>query len=236
MTLELAVFVGLAAACAPSVAPETLAAVARAESGLRPFAIGVNGPGGGPLYPPTREAAVALATDLIERGGRSVDLGLMQVNSANLRPLGLTVADAFEPCRNVAAGARVLREGYAAARRSEADTQRALHVALSRYNTGDPERGFANGYVTRVQGSAEVVVPAIRLRGEAAASARLVAPIPAPALMTPDDDPDAPPEWDVWAQAIHASRPRLLAVPRQVPATLGGVAKAVPTDPPRTAE
>src|SRR5258708_2899471 len=166
MILELAVVAQLAARCAPSVAFETLAAVIRAESGFQPLAIGVNGPGGGSILPTTREAAVALATGLIERQDRSVDLGLMQVNSANLRPLGLTVADAFEPCRNLAAGARILREGYATALRTEADPQRALRVAFSRYNTGHPERGFANGYVVRVQGAAEVVVPAILRRGD----------------------------------------------------------------------
>lgn len=232
MILELAVAAQLAARCAPSVAFETLAAVMRAESSFRPFAIGVNGPGGRPIFPETREAAVAAATDLIERQGRSVDLGLMQVNSANLRPLGLTVADAFEPCRNIAAGARILREGYAAARRGEADPQRALRIAFSRYNTGHPERGFTNGYVVRVQGAAEVVVPAIRLSGEAAAAQPRPAVAPTPEL--PDDDPDAPPEWDVWARHTHASRPRLVAVPREAPAASGGAEEADPAEPPRT--
>lgn len=39
MILDLAAFAALAAACAPSVAPETLAAVARAESGFNAHAI-----------------------------------------------------------------------------------------------------------------------------------------------------------------------------------------------------
>ncbi|MDN3563379.1 transglycosylase SLT domain-containing protein, partial [Paeniroseomonas aquatica] len=175
-----------------------------------------------------------LATDLIERQGRSVDLGLMQVNSGNLRSLGLTVASALDPCINLAAGARILREGYAAALRGEADLQRALRVTFSRYNTGHPERGFANGYVQRVQGAAEVVVPAIRLHGEAAGAPPRPADTPVPELS--DDDPDAPPEWDVWASAAHMSRPRLLAVPRDAPAASGGASGATPTQPPRTAE
>lgn len=61
----------------------------------------------------------------------------------------------------------MLAEGYAAAARSEVDPQRALRVALSRYNTGHPERGFANGDVGRVEASAERVVPAMRLCSEA---------------------------------------------------------------------
>ncbi|PZR09430.1 MAG: conjugal transfer protein [Azospirillum brasilense] len=234
MILELAVAAQLAARCAPSVAFETLAAVMRTESGFRPFALGVNGPGGGAIFPETREAAVALATDLIVRQGRSVDLGLMQVNSGNLRALGLTVAEVLNPCTNLAAGARILREGYAAASRGEADPQRALRVAFSRYNTGHPERGFDNGYVQRVQGAAEVVVPAIRLRGETAVAPPRPAATPVPEL--PDDDPDAPPEWDVWARATHASRPRLVAVPREVPTASGGAAGSTPIEPPRTVE
>lgn len=234
MILELVFVAQLAARCAPSVAFETLAAIVRTESGFQPFALGVNGPGGGAFFPETREAAAALATDLIVRQGRSVDLGLMQVNSSNLRALDLTIAEVLDPCTNLSAGARILRDGFANASRGEADPQQALRVALSRYNTGHPERGFANGYVRRVQGAAEVVVPAIRLRSEAAAASRRSAATPIPEL--PDDDPDAPPEWDVWARATHASRPRLVAVPRETPAALGDAAGATPTEPPRTAE
>ena len=234
MILELAVVAQLAARCAPSIAIETLAAVMRTESGFQPFALGVNGPGGGTILPETREAAVALATDLILRQGRSVDLGLMQVNSGNLRALGLTVAEVLNPCTNLAAGARILREGYVMASRGEADPQQALRVAFSRYNTGHPERGFANGYVRRVQGAAEVVVPAIRLRGETAVAPPRPAATPVPEL--PDDDPDAPPEWDVWARATHASRPRLVAVPREAPTASGGAAGSTPIEPPRTVE
>ena len=238
MILELAVVAQLAARCAHTVAPETMLAIVRTESGFAPLAIGVNpeparGLPAASLRPDTAAEAVTTAAELL-RQGRRVDLGLAQLSHANLPRLGMTLADAFEPCRNLAAGARILREGYAAALRTEADPQRALRVAFSRYNTGHPERGFANGYVVRVQGAAEVVVPAIRLRGEAAAAPQRLATDPAPE--PPDDDPDAPPEWDVWARASHASRPRLVAVPHQTPATSGGAAGATLTDPPRTAE
>jgi type IV secretion system protein VirB1 len=207
MLLELAVVTQLAARCAPQVAVETIASVMQMESGFQLFAIGVNGPGGGPIMPATQEAAVAIASDLIVRQRRSVDLGLMQINSRNLPALGLTIADAFDPCRNIAAGAVLLQEGYTAARRTEDDPQRALSVALSRYNTGNAERGFANGYVTRVRDAAEVVVPAIRLRadiGSAPGEPPRQSLASAPAI----EDPDAPPAWDVWARAAYIGRPR----------------------------
>ncbi len=233
MILELSVVAQLATRCAPSVAFETLAAVMRTESGFKPFALGVNGKGGGPVFPETRDAAVALATALIEQQGRSVDLGLMQVNSRNLGSLRLTVAEALNPCTNISAGARILREGYTAASRHEADPQRALRVAFSRYNTGHPERGFANGYVQRVQGAAQVVVPAIRLREGAAAPPRR---LDASGSESPVEDPDAPPDWDVWARATHAGRPRLAVVPREAAAAPRGVEAATSTEPMRIAE
>lgn len=228
MILELAAAAQLAAACAPGVAFETLAAVMRAESGFDTLAVNVNGSDGGRRHPATREAAAALATALIA-AGRSVDLGLMQVNSGNLHALGLSVADAFEPCANLRAGARLLRAGYVAAVHDVADPQRALRIAFSRYNTGDPARGFANGYVARVQAAAEAVVPAIRLRGEAAGPARAADP---PAA---EDDPDAPPAWDVWARATYVRRPARSAAASPAPAEEGAAEAApalLPSEPP----
>ena len=203
MIIELAAFFGLATSCARSVAPETLAAVVRTESGFNVYAINLNGADRGTQTVDTREEAIALATELIVVRGRSVDLGLMQVNSAHLGRLGLSIADAFNPCRNLEAGSRLLTEAYTTAARGEANPQRALRVALSRYNTGHPERGFANGYVGRVEASAEQVVPALRLRGEASVNPTPPAPPPmsaspaSPALPTP-------PAWDVFGQAQQA--------------------------------
>jgi len=185
--LELAAFLGFASTCAPGVAPETLAAVARAESGFDTLAMVVNGPGGARVRSTTAAEAVARARALVA-AGRSVDLGLMQVNSRNLGWLGLSVEDAFDPCRSVAAGARVL-------------------TAFSGYNTGSPSRGFANGYVARVLAAgaandgapAAPASPAPQPATSCAPSwdvwARCAAP-PAPVARAPDpadDDEGAPP-------------------------------------------
>ena len=94
--VALASFVQLAAQCAPSVHVDTLAAVARAESRFETNAINDNS-ARRQYAPPDRAAASAIAVRLIALG-HSVDLGIMQINSANLHGLGLSVADAFDPC------------------------------------------------------------------------------------------------------------------------------------------
>lgn len=153
MPLSPDLILALAAQCAPGVAPSTLVAVARAESALDPFAIGVNGPKA--RRPSARSAAEAVATArTLLQAGHDLDLGLVQINVRNLPRLGLTLEAAFDPCRNLAAGARVLREGYARGAARHGPGQAALRVALSYYNTGRAERGFANGYVARVTAQA----------------------------------------------------------------------------------
>jgi type IV secretion system protein VirB1 len=155
----------LYATCAPAVAPSTIAAVMQAESGFNPWAIHVNGGARLTRQPADRAEAEAWATYLIERGFNA-DFGWMQVNSANLARLGLTVSTVFDPCLNIAAGAAILTDAYLqAARRFGADQPAALLAALSIYNTGSPARGVANGYVRRVQaaGAHPILVPPIEL-------------------------------------------------------------------------
>ena len=168
MILSLVLFTQLAASCGPTVHVDTLAAVASTESQFNTLAIGDN-TGGRSYAPATLQEAIVTATALLQQG-HSLDLGLMQINSANLRGLGLSVADTFDPCKSIAGGTRVLVEGYRPA--PGEDTQAALLRALSHYNTGSQGRGFANGYVTRVQASAEQIVPAIRLGGTAGVNCR----------------------------------------------------------------
>ncbi|OHB26239.1 MAG: hypothetical protein A2790_19920 [Phenylobacterium sp. RIFCSPHIGHO2_01_FULL_69_31] len=161
MPLDAATVLSLAATCAPGVAPATLLAVARVESGLDPLAIGVNGPARETPRPRDAQEAVRAAQSLI-RAGRNVDLGLSQINSRNLPALGLSLADAFDPCTNLRASARILAAGYRAA--PSPSPQARLRVALSVYNTGHPERGFANGYVAKVVGAAGFADPLLAIR------------------------------------------------------------------------
>jgi type IV secretion system protein VirB1 len=137
----------LLAACAPNVAPATLEAVISVESHGNPLAINVND-GRNPPAATTAEEAATIAQRLVD-ARHSVDLGLMQVNSKNLKRLGYTVRDMFDPCKAVKAGATVLAESYAQAVLVAQPGQPALKVALSLYNTGTTVYGFKNGYVAQ---------------------------------------------------------------------------------------
>lgn len=187
MILSLPQMQDLAAQCAPHVATETLLAVAKVESGFNSLAIGVNGKPVVRVRAANKPDAVSKASALIA-AGRNVDLGVAQINSRNLSWLGLTVETAFDPCRNLAASARVLQDGYARSDARRVGEQPALHMALSYYNTGDPQRGFHNGYVAKVTNAAAQVVSALRADAEP----------------DPEEEPAPPPprpSWDVFGAA-----------------------------------
>lgn len=186
MALSLADTIELSQQCAPAVAVETLLSVVQVESGFDPLAIGVNGKPRITVTAATRAEAAAKASALIA-AGRSVDLGLAQINSRNLGWLGLTVEAAFDPCRNLAAAARILQAGYDVRRVLAVGEQPALRTALSRYNTGDPIRGFDNGYVAKVTSAAARIVPAIQAAPTTSS----------PATMA---EPPSPQFWDVFGQ------------------------------------
>lgn len=202
MILEIATVVSLAQQCAPSVATETLISIVHTESRFNPYAIGVNSKGASAPSPMDKATAVHSARSLIARGF-NIDLGLGQINSANLEWLGLSIEDAFDPCRNLAAAARVLSTNYLSVVRTSRTTEEALATAMSLYNTGSRTRGFGNGYVRRVYASSQTVIPLIR-GSSAGAVAGPPLPPAAPAAAAPAAlrDPDG---WDTTARAQSAS-------------------------------
>jgi type IV secretion system protein VirB1 len=177
-------FDALAKECAAGVSADVLRSVASKESHFEPFALHNN------TRKLTRladngKAAASLAEKWIAAGD-SVDVGLMQINAPNLAPLGLTVAQAFDPCSSLAAGAAVLRAAYSKGA-SAAEQQAALLIMLSRYNTGRPLNGLVNGYV------GEII----------AAGSSDSAPKPVPAVAMQPQETQAP-SWDIWASAAYA--------------------------------
>jgi type IV secretion system protein VirB1 len=170
-------------ACAPNVAPITLQAIVRVESGGNPLALNINGVRVQPPSPRDASEAAQVAKSYITRG-YSVDIGLMQVNSRNLAALGITVEQVLDPCTNIRAAATILTADYAQAARTRGDGQSALRAALSDYNTGDFYRGFANGYVARYYGPGGV--PALTSSVRAVVAAKRAAPSPPPNPYTAD--------------------------------------------------
>lgn len=150
--------------CAPTVHPYTMEQVVRVESAGDPLAVHVNGLADNRQPKPVTTAeAVAAARRWIALGYR-VDLGLTQITDRNLPALHLTVeqvlgSDPDTVCANLAGGARILTADYASATLRFEPGQPALKAALSAYNTGTFDRGFANGYVARYFTVPSVVLP-----------------------------------------------------------------------------
>lgn len=160
----------LVSECAPWVAPQTMAAIVKTESQFKPLAININGKAKLERQPANKEEAVLTAKWLIANN-YNIDMGLGQVNSANLIKTNLSVDDAFDPCKNLTAAATILQGNYQLASKRISGEQAALHAAISAYNTGSFTKGFNNGYVQKVVANAHlgaVVVAPIPLKSSTA--------------------------------------------------------------------
>ncbi|WP_051940660.1 lytic transglycosylase domain-containing protein [Stenoxybacter acetivorans] len=133
----------LAKQCAPNVHPHTLQAIARVESGFNPYAIGVV-KGALPRQPRNHVEAVSAAKAL-HAAGKNFSMGLMQVNKFNLPKYGLDYETVFNPCKNLAVGAKILTDCFT---RAEAGriTQTALQKAFSCYYSGNFRFGFTQDF------------------------------------------------------------------------------------------
>lgn len=150
MTLQALAFTALMARCAPNVAPSTMAAIVRVESGGDPLAIGDNTTSRS-YYPSDRASAEALAARLLE-ARHSLDLGIAQIDSTNFAGFGVDVHTIFDPCVNLSVAAKILSDDYAFARRRYREAQVALRHAIGMYNTGRLNAGA--GYAARVVAAA----------------------------------------------------------------------------------
>lgn len=134
--------------CAVNTHPDTVKAIIRVESNGNPLAIGVNFGGNRSPRPQSANEAAQISRNLIENG-KNIDMGLMQINSANMRRMGLTPEAIFDPCTNIRVGTQILSTNYAQAVQLHGEGEVALRAALSAYNTGSMVRGLRNGYVAR---------------------------------------------------------------------------------------
>lgn len=141
-------FDAIIAQCAYNTHPDTVKAIIKVESAGNPLAIGVNYGGGRAQKPKTAQEAAQIARNLIANG-KNIDMGLMQINSANMKRLGLTPEQLFDPCQNIRVGTKILSANYVQAVRLHGIGEQALRAALSAYNTGNMIKGFKNGYVAK---------------------------------------------------------------------------------------
>jgi len=148
--------------CLPEVPLTTLSAIIRVESGGNPNAMQIDFPRAllkqwhlpeGTLrlkrQPATQREALDWL-DYFDRRGVFVDLGLMQVSAAEAQRRGLSVESLLDPCFNLRAGWQILDSAYQLEVKTYGPGQEALRHAISRYNTGDTQRGIDNGYLERV--------------------------------------------------------------------------------------
>jgi len=199
----------LASQCAPTVAPETVLAIVRTESHGNPFALGVNG-----AHQTARQTNAADAAATARRyvaAGYSVDLGLGQINSRNMRALGLTWETVFDPCTNIAALGQLLTQNYNAIKDGR-DPQSALRVAFSLYNSGSTSRGFRNGYVAKVVSNAGVAdaltadagaTPVSETSTHGDAREIIATENTAPQTLISRSRPAPPPAWNVFERAAY---------------------------------
>jgi len=158
-------FIALAQECAPTVAPETMAAIVNVESGNNPYAIGVVG-GRLARQPASLDEALATAKQL-ESDGWNFSLGVSQVNRFNLPKYDITYEQAFDPCVNLRVGSKILEDCFVRASRRTPAAQAALQEAFSCYYSGNFTRGFKSdvmgkpSYVQKILYSAEVNTKAI---------------------------------------------------------------------------
>lgn len=138
----------ITSSCAAQVHPTIVNAIVKTESNFNPFAIGINKGAGRLSKQPTNYAeAVTTAKQLLARGA-NIDMGLAQINSSNMKWLGLTVEQAFHPCSNLQALQVVYL--HCLSRAGETGKGTKMQRAFSCYNTGNMTGGFKNGYVTKV--------------------------------------------------------------------------------------
>jgi len=154
--------ISLQSTCLPTAPLSTLRAVVQVESRGNPNAMQIDFPKGllkrwrlaeGTLRlkrQPTnqREALDWLA--YFQSYDIFVDLGLMQVSTAEAKRRGISPESLLEPCTNLRVGWQILEDAYQIEKKSYGPGQEALQHAISRYNTGDPHRGIANGYLASV--------------------------------------------------------------------------------------
>lgn len=109
--------------CAPSAPGRELTAIVRQASSFEPLVIGTGGRKPVSIQPTSKSEAITLATELMV-GGQRIRIGLAQIDSADLKRLGVSLSDAFEPCENLKAATQLIRDNSNALTPARLSTER----------------------------------------------------------------------------------------------------------------
>ncbi len=124
-----------------AVPKEIMQHVIQVESAKNPYAIGVVG--GYLARQPANLDEALTAVDLLRREGYNFSVGLAQVNRYNLLKYGIkNYTEAFDGCKNIIAGSKILRECY--------ERAKDWGKAFSCYYSGNFQTGFDHGYVKKI--------------------------------------------------------------------------------------
>jgi len=137
-------FLPVAQQCAPMIESVELAAIVSVESGFNPFAIRINTDRALQDQPKSKAEAIEIATEL-QIEGQDFDVGLGGLNIHALTQMGLTLSDAFDPCKNLTATGKLVASYYASARLASAENPKQLAL-WTFYGQGDAESGRIAGY------------------------------------------------------------------------------------------
>jgi len=171
--------VALQSRCLPAVPLSTLSAIIRVESGGNPNAMQIDFSRAllkqwhlpeGTLRLKRQPATQREALEWLgyfERRGIFVDVGLMQISTVEAKRHGLPVESLLDPCFNLRTGWQILDSAYQLEVKTYGPGQEALRHAISRYNTGDTQRGIDNGYLARVMAALrQLSATALPAKGE----------------------------------------------------------------------
>ena len=145
--------------CVPEVAPRTMAAIVRVESGGDPLAMWNNTTRQRVLPSTLQEAQAYLSRAMAL--GQQVDVGVAQVDTKNFAAYGLSPANAFNACTNLRVGGQMLSADYVRAVSRFGPGQMALFHAFEAYNSGAlwGDSGYANRILTAAGVPVEVSAP-----------------------------------------------------------------------------
>ena len=208
MPLDLA-FIELAHRCAPQVEIDQLAAVVQVQSGFNPFSIRVGWPGVLSPAPKNKGEAISAAVEAID-DAKPVRLGLAGLEARQLGRLGLSIGEAFDPCRNLEGVAVAFATGETEAMTAGlSGSPRHRFVFGHVFLGGERDRAAADGFATRVEAARVEQAPTlaalvISFEQKAVLPIKLAAKATRPPALPVASPLPAVPSWDVYGSARGA--------------------------------